>query len=179
MHEIFRSLLSCRTNRAVENALSLIKRAAECVPLYPALARVSFQCLHCELTHELAIALRDLRSTRIWLFFQDTHISVFSPFSKVCIRENAMSASYSREIFPFPLRPHENADNPALCVQKSLLQGPFSEICFFGTRNHRLRVDRRNGEKKSSFSKISRSHFNQVTETCESAKFVDRELYKF
>lgn len=75
-----------------------------------------------------------------------------------------MSPSYSREILPFPLRPHENADNSALCFQKSLLWGPFSEICFFGTRNHRLRVDRRlqRRKKKSSFSKISGSHFNQL-----------------
>ena len=131
--------------------LKMLSLSAECVPLYPALPRVIFQCLHCKLTHKLAIALRDLRSTRIRLFFQDTHISVFSPFSKVCIRENAMSPSYSREILPFPLRPHENADNPALCFQKSLLLGPFSEIYFFGTRNHRLRVDRRLKRRKKIF----------------------------
>ena len=61
-----------------------------------------------------------------------------------------MSPSYSREILPFPLRPHENADNSALCFQKSLLWGPFSEICFFGTRNHRLRVDRRLQRRKKN-----------------------------
>lgn len=179
MHEIFRSLLSCRTNRAVENALSLSREPLSAYPfILPWHESVFSACianLHMNWLQPCGISGRHV----FGYFFQDTHISVFSPFSKVCIRENAMSASYSREIFPFPLRPHENADNPALCVQKSLLQGPFSEICFFGTRNHRLRVDRRNGEKKSSFSKISRSHFNQVTETCESAKFVDRELYKF
>lgn len=79
MHEIFRSLLSCRTKRAVENALFLSREPLhECVPLYPALARVIFQCLHCKLTHKLAMALRDLRPGRhVFSYFFRTRIFQF------------------------------------------------------------------------------------------------------
>ena len=93
-----------------------------------------------------------------------------------------MSPSYSREILPFPLRPHENADNPALClISKNLYyRGRFQKSTFLVLEiTVYVWTEDYNGEKKSSFSKISASRFSQVTETCESAKFVHRELYKF
>ena len=175
MHEIFRSLLSCRTNRAVENALSLSREPLSAYPfILPWHESVFSACianLHMNWLQPCGISGRHV----FGYFFRTRIFQFFLRFQKCAYAKTQCRHRIRAKSF----LPHENADNPALCVQKSLLQGPFSEICFFGTRNHRLRVDRRNGEKKSSFSKISRSHFNQVTETCESAKFVDRELYKF
>ena len=179
MHEIFRSLLSCRTNRAVENALSLSREPLSAYPfILPWHESVFSACianLHMNWLQPCGISGRHV----FGYFFRTRIFQFFLRFQKCAYAKTQCRHRIRAKSFLF-LSVHTKTLTIRRYASKNLYyRDRFQKSAFFGTRNHRLRVDRRNGEKKSSFSKTSRSHFNQVTETCESAKFVDRELYKF
>ena len=154
MHEIFRSLLSCRTKRAVENAL-LLRRSRELsthpfiLPWHESFFSACIANLHIDWLQPCGIS--GLVDTYSVIFFRTRIFQFFLRFQKCSYAKTQCRHRIRAKSFLFLSVHTKTLTIWPLCFQKSLLQGPFSEICFFCTRNHRLRVDRRLKRRKKIF----------------------------
>ena len=105
MHEIFRSLLSCRTKRAVENAL-LLRRSRELsthpfiLPWHESFFSACIANLHIDWLQPCGIS--GLVDTYSVIFLGHAYFSFFSVFKSVHTRKRNVAISIRAKSFLFP-----------------------------------------------------------------------------